>query len=70
MRNLDNETHIDEVYKREIVVGVPLLLIALSTLLSVALLIIEIYDRFIFYNNTTSAEEYYSNEYYSALDGC
>jgi len=64
VRNIDNEARIDEVYNREIVVGVPLLLIAVSTVLSVALLIIEIYER-VGYNN--AEKKYYG---YSALGDC
>jgi hypothetical protein len=63
VRNLDNETHIDEEYKREIVVGVPLLLLTVSTLLSAALLAIEIYERV----SLNAAAEY---NYYLPLDSC
>jgi hypothetical protein len=65
LRNIDSETHTSEVYNREIVVGIPLLLIAVSTVLSAALLLLEIYDR-VGYNN--AAENYYN--YDSALGDC
>jgi hypothetical protein len=66
MRDIDNtEREMDEIYRREIVVGVPLLMITVSTILSVALLVIEVYERINYYNNT---EEDYS--YYSPLEGC
>ncbi|KAG7667977.1 hypothetical protein Ndes2526B_g01607 [Nannochloris sp. 'desiccata'] len=64
VRTLDKETYIDQVYNREILVGVPFLLIAVSAVLSMALLIIEIYER-VGYND--AAEEYYD---YSALRNC